>query len=238
MVPGFFFTRDPTPTQFHAAFLADFVRLLRYLGTPPGRGNNEMPHATIAALAIALVTASLQASPQKTKVDVCIRPVDDSPVLERAQIVASLIYAKVGIQIDWRKGRACPPGAIDIELTENRPPTFLPGALAHAMIYEGTHVEVFLDRMYRVALGQKHTLLGHVFAHEISHMLQRTEEHADQGLMKSHWTYADYTSMQIAPLTFTAGTIARIHAGAVQRSTKHSNARGTANDRRDESTNH
>ena len=200
-----------------------------------------MPHTTMPALIVALATASLQARPADPKIEVCIRPKDDSPVLDRAQTVASIIYAQVGIQIQWRNGRPCHPGGIEIELTTNRPPTFLPGALAHAMVYEGTHIEVFVDRLHRVPDGKKHILLGHVFAHEISHMLQRTEEHADKELMKPHWVNEDYALMQLRPLTFTAATIARIQAGAAHRSAKKapvSTAQGQAKDQRDESLSH
>jgi hypothetical protein len=42
---------------------------------------------------------------------------------------------------------------------------------------------------------RKPRVLGHVLAHEIGHMLLRTNLHRDAGLMKAHWSPKDLSEM-------------------------------------------
>ena len=56
-------------------------------------------------------------------------------------------------------------------------------------------------------------LLAHVLAHEITHVLQGTVRHSEEGLMKARWTAEDRMSMRVKPLPFTAYDIQLIQSG-------------------------
>ena len=56
-------------------------------------------------------------------------------------------------------------------------------------------------------------LLAHVLAHEISHILQGTNRHADSGVMKTGWSNVDYEAMARAPLAFTPFDIEEMQDG-------------------------
>jgi len=45
-------------------------------------------------------------------------------------------------------------------------------------------------------------ILAHVIAHEIGHLLMRTNGHSPDGVMKAHWTASDYGRMAHRPLPF------------------------------------
>jgi hypothetical protein len=53
-----------------------------------------------------------------------------------------------------------------------------PGALARALVFEGTRIEVFYERVRRMVGPRRFpSLLGHVLAHEIAHVLQGVDLH-------------------------------------------------------------
>jgi hypothetical protein len=61
-----------------------------------------------------------------------------------AESIVSKMFTGIGVVIDWRRGlRDCPDDAIVISLIHDMPDTLLPGALAHAFLYEGKHIRVF-----------------------------------------------------------------------------------------------
>jgi hypothetical protein len=61
--------------------------------------------------------------------------------------------------------------------------------------------------------GQVPVLLGHVLAHEITHILQGVARHSAEGVMKAHWTEDDFAEMSFKPLRFTEEDITLIHYG-------------------------
>ena len=56
-------------------------------------------------------------------------------------------------------------------------------------------------------------LLAHVLAHEISHILQGTDQHSARGVMKALWDINDYLRMARHPLPFTDLDIQLIYRG-------------------------
>jgi hypothetical protein len=52
-----------------------------------------------------------------------------------------------------------------------------------------------------------------VLAHEISHVLQGTNQHSETGLMKARWNGQDYDAMQQKPLEFTSFDVTLIQNG-------------------------
>jgi hypothetical protein len=144
-------------------------------------------------------------------------------VLHLAEGIADAMFATAGVRIEWRghspEGGAPRGGALAIGLASNTPEHLLPGALAFARVYEGVHIDVFCDRLDRLAPGSKMAvpLLAHVLVHEITHMLQGIDRHSDSGVMKSCWTASDYAEMMSTPLRFTPQDIQLIHLGLTAR---------------------
>ena len=135
--------------------------------------------------------------------------------------IASRIYRDIGVEIDWQLRKPDRNGvgdAIVIEFRVFTPPTLMPGALAFAQPFEGTHIVVFYDRI-RETVAKEH-LLAHVMAHEIGHILQGVMHHSESGIMKANWTLSDHGKMRYQPLTFTPYDIELIFKGMAQRAAK------------------
>ena len=130
-----------------------------------------------------------------------------------AQACASEIFARIGVKIHWKQGNPPSPesGALAIEFVTNTPETFKPGAMGYSMPYEGVHIVVFWDRIEADPARQK--VLGHVVAHEITHILQGVGQHADQGIMKARWTGRDHSAIGARTLRFTEGDVKLIYNG-------------------------
>ena len=134
--------------------------------------------------------------------------------LRRAQGVAAGIFSGIGVDLEWktgapRKGESarCPGRlveAVEVSLEPKAPSSRRPGELAYATLYKtsGIRIHIFYNRV--VAHGQLKNinaqLLGHVFAHEITHVLRNVPGHSASGLMKAHWEDADYDEMAVRSL--------------------------------------
>jgi len=134
--------------------------------------------------------------------------------IPRAQSIAAGMFAGISVRIEWKSDRACPPDAIRITFSDRTDRNFLPGALAYALPYEGTHIVVFYDRLRK--RGQPNRLpgvLAHVMVHEITHIMQDVHQHSDTGVMKAQWTLEDFDEMAFRPLPFTDTDVELIHNG-------------------------
>lgn len=190
-----------------------------------------MKHHTITTIMTMTMTVSEafaghKAAPAGPAVAICLEGRLDPHYLF-SEATADKIFARIGVTLEWRYGRRCSADALHIRLSENTPTDFLPGSLAYALPYEGTHIVVMLDRVramepsWRVPL-----LLGHVLAHEITHILQACSHHSESGLMKARWIPKDYSEMALHPLTFTEDDIELIRIGMAHRAA----ARNVPND--------
>jgi hypothetical protein len=91
-----------------------------------------------------------------------------------------------------------------LDFTTGSPSQIHPDALAYSKPFEGLHAVVMYDRIAEIARSRSiGTLLGHVIAHEITHLLQGVELHSDRGLMKGHWSTRDITEMMYRPVPLT-----------------------------------
>lgn len=138
----------------------------------------------------------------------------------RARALAWEMFDAIGVTIDWRpSSRDCFAEGIVIDLSRGTPDNLKPGALAYARAYEGTYIQVFYDRISRTFKPDMvSTVLAHVLAHEITHILQGINRHSEQGVMKAHWDETDYFHMRSRPLGFTQKDMDLIYRGLAVRS--------------------
>ena len=144
------------------------------------------------------------------------------PVVDRATMIADQILAGAGVRLTWR-GNLAPclreaVKAVQVDLSWNRPRSELPGALGYAQPFGDAYVRVFCDRIQTsVAPEREPYLMGHVLAHEITHVLEGTNFHAVSGVMKAVWDFRECRRMTMQPLMFTATDILLIHQGLEDR---------------------
>ena len=115
------------------------------------------------------------------RVTVCLDLLHSSLIAPSADL-ASRIFADAGIAIDWRDGASCPDSAdvIRINLRNHTADGHFPGALAYALPYEGTHIEIFYDRVRQSEMRTGCLeLFGYVLVHEITHILQEDNSHSE-----------------------------------------------------------
>jgi hypothetical protein len=159
--------------------------------------------------------AAVAGQSQFARVTVCVS--GQSGIAE-AEPVAWSMFHSAGVTIDWHAAHDCPAGGIVITQRTQTPANLKPGALAYALPYEGTHIEIFYDRIERAAgNGSPAIILAHVMAHEVTHILQGVARHSASGVMKANFTSEDFRQMQTRPMRFTADDIDMIRLGFEKR---------------------
>jgi hypothetical protein len=155
-----------------------------------------------------------------------VRIYDNAGVLaaDRTRAIgrASEILVKADLDIDWRdcsarwtlRGRCAAPaaaGELMVRLVRSPKGAERERALGASVIDSttggGTLATVFVDRVESMA-GQARAdragMLGRVIAHEIGHLLLGTNAHAETGLMREIWTFAELTRNRAQDWMFTA----------------------------------
>lgn len=161
-----------------------------------------------SAIALAAILASDAWAATKLDSQTVLVCIDDRGYTAVADAAprASMLFRSAGVKLKWRNGVSFCQGkrdAIVVSLATNTPKNFLPGALAYALPYEGVHIEVFYDRIALADPDLVPFLMAHVMVHEITHILQGTDQHTPGGIMKAHWNSYDYVLMKTGRLTFT-----------------------------------
>jgi hypothetical protein len=162
--------------------------------------------------------------PTQREVNVYLENIPDlSWDVEKAKTITSQIFSAIGVKLIWvtlhHERTAFQDGTIIVKFSVKTPIDFRPRALALSFPFEGIHAQVFYDRVQqRVRAALVPTLLGHVLAHEIAHLLERTDVHSDKGIMKACWGLSDYDQMAWGTLTFTGFDIRLIYDGLDARS--------------------
>jgi hypothetical protein len=137
-----------------------------------------------------------------------------------AKRIAGSMFRKVGVVIDWGTGtpHAGTPGIwLRIILSSRTPEDRLPGALAVAFPYAGCTkgITVFYDRIQSLASGSnREALLAYVLVHEITHVLQGTDRHSEEGVMKARWNLKDRSRIFERRLAFEDDDVMLIRRGA------------------------
>jgi hypothetical protein len=139
----------------------------------------------------------------------------DFMTLAAAKGTTAKIFATIGVRIHWELGapRKTDGAAIAMEFDSGAPSRFRADAFAYATPFDDSHtcIHIFYDRVLgsvprKLAPG----LLGHVMAHEITHVLERRDRHSATGVMKDRWTANDYQQMAVHPLPFAAENVEAI----------------------------
>jgi hypothetical protein len=141
--------------------------------------------------------------------------------LSDAEFLASRMFEQAGVSLRWHRGRLKSHEVepiISVGITSNTPPKFRPGALAYAEVYagrlEGARIRIFFDRIESSGTGkQVPYLLGHVLVHEITHILENSDHHSEEGIMKARWTMNDLYQMAYRPLPFDPVNVQMIRRG-------------------------
>jgi hypothetical protein len=162
--------------------------------------------------------------PTQREVNVYLENIPDlSWDVEKAKTFTSQIFSAIRVKLIWvtlhHERTAFQGGTIIVKFSAKTPIDFRSRALALSFPFEGIHARVFYDRVQqRVRAALVPTLLGHVLAHEIAHLLEKTDVHSDKGIMKACWGLSDYDQMAWGTLTFTGFDIRLIYDGLDARS--------------------
>ena len=173
------------------------------------------PKMAIAAFLIAAASAGTQ--PADVTVYVNQDAGTPNAIIQKAQTIVTWIYAREGIRIAWDKS---PAGkVIHIRFTGQTPGDFRPDALAYAAPFAGgeNSIVVLYDRVEQWARPSLvPVLLAHVLVHEIAHILQACDHHANHGIMKRRWQAGDFDAMTKFQLRFTAEEVDLMRQGLLR----------------------
>lgn len=145
-------------------------------------------------------------------------------VLNRAEEIASRMFATAGVGVEWHSAASAlcqglrRAATVGVEFQTNRPAGEHPGAWAYALLYGGVRIVLLYDRIESSAGGpnQLSSFLAHVMAHEITHVLQGVSHHSETGVMRANWDARDLGRMT-RPLPFAPEDIELIQQGLLRR---------------------
>ncbi len=170
---------------------------------------------------------SVQVLPQ---VAVCVYNDSNAsaPTVLKAEQIATRIFRDAGVDLAWVDARQSGKAACAGVPTGNRsslmlrivssPLTLADTAFGAAFLSEdgwGRYADVFYAPLQKLSAGGKvdaSTLLAHVMAHEIGHLLLGSNAHAHLGLMRAHWESGDLRRAAMGGLLFTGDESQRMRA--------------------------
>jgi hypothetical protein len=146
--------------------------------------------------------------------------------LFRAKYVATQVMAKAGVTLTWKQGKLpdhspSPCGhRLTIVFDSNAPRKFNANTIGYTYLNGtwSTEVHIICDRASLIVDPRDlPRLLGHIVAHEITHVLQGVPHHSSEGVMKAGWDGYDFVEMIFRPLRFTPEDVELIRARFEQR---------------------
>jgi hypothetical protein len=176
-----------------------------------------------------------------TQPEVLVHIVDSGGIsgmtITHAEFVARRIMASAGVKVRFAvsaprrrelQTAECETAAatetIDVRFAYSVPDEYKPGVLAEARPFAkcGIRITVFINRVSRLfetRLAPDSSILGHVLAHEIGHVLLKLETHSETGLMKARWTDHELVQMRSKIFAFTPAAIQMIQANLAKEQT-------------------
>ena len=177
-------------------------------------------YAVVMAVALAVSTEDQLAGVAGTesRVPVCMEKGGYVlTAVKQAQNMAAGLFASIGIAIEWRdlypRCEAAQDQPIAVHLSMHTDYQEFPGALAYALPFEGRHIRVFYDRVLQANRGRVSYVLAYTLVHEITHVLEGTNDHSDSGIMKRRWGSKDYAAMERQTLWFEERDVRLIQSG-------------------------
>jgi hypothetical protein len=145
--------------------------------------------------------------------------------MQRAQQDAAGIFAQAGIRITWRQ---CPPCAEDLapherwlHLLTQGPPHWHGDAMGFALLFPDVDAPLSYGGVFWQAVEQAAAamdvdvaaLLGAAMAHELGHILLRSADHADAGVMRARLQKTEARMAGRGELRFTLRQSEKMRAG-------------------------
>ena len=170
---------------------------------------------TVTAIVAATGFVDAAEPARERTVTVCMDPSADGVEIRAAQGLASKLFTSIHVKVDWRELRSCMAGggSLQISFSHKTPPDQLPGSLAYALPYEGTHIVVFYDRVSQTGSNLVTRLMAYVMVHEITHILEGITRHSKRGIMKAHWDREDHFQIALGNLAFAPEDVDLIYRG-------------------------
>ena len=176
-----------------------------------------------AVVLLAVVGSGRLCAAETMRVDVYVSDSDGSAELLRTgKIVASGIFEKIGVHVNWRTGKlpgqATPQKAFGVLTLEHAPESAAAGALASARIVgsSGTEIMIYKDRVLNFLSNHSNLArvgVGYILAHELAHVMQGVGRHSASGILKAQWRHGDFEEMMFHKLAFTDFDVDLIHRG-------------------------
>jgi hypothetical protein len=161
-----------------------------------------------------------------------------SKTLERAEGVATGIFAVAGVYVHWTRSAAVeadlvrdfstvPAGEcarlptselVRVEILSRAPNGFAPQALGYSLpcARRGVQVTIYADRVEAVSsqtVAVFYRVLAYALLHELGHVLLRSLSHDQSGLMKAVWSKNDWQRAAVAAIPFTPDQARRMAEG-------------------------
>ena len=152
--------------------------------------------------------------------------------LNLAMTTVTRILRQAGVRVHWlekdpqrfARSERTPCGSertaptIVINFSETPPKGLEPSVVAKAYPYarDGVRITFFRDRLQTFFDSRPSgagSVLGHLMAHEITHVLQGISRHSETGLMRARWSPEDYMQMPSKPLPLTPYDVKLIRMG-------------------------
>jgi hypothetical protein len=158
-------------------------------------------------------------------ITVCLHEHVSAPEVHMAMSIASLILRQAGVRIRWchrLQDDDGDPAPVLVEILADASADTPPGVQARSFPYaaHGARIEVYRNRvLYLVPEGHvaSGSVLGHVLAHEITHVIEGISRHSNEGLMAAHWSTEVVRQMVRAPLPLLPHDVQLIQAALLWR---------------------
>jgi len=139
-------------------------------------------------------------------------------ILAGAQRILRELYGGIGVRLRFVCEHT--PDAstreIVVRLSDRTNPDVLKRALGFSLPYarDGVRVTIFYDRVEMLERDRDYTgiILGHVIAHELGHVLEAEDTHAENGIMRTRWDERDFQAMLLRELYFSESDVKAIHS--------------------------
>jgi hypothetical protein len=154
-------------------------------------------------------------------VAICLVTDPKRQIVAAAETIADGIFSSIRVRVQWHEPPVCPATTevpIFMVIQTSTQKAYLSGALGVALPLEGSHVWVFYDRVSQAVPDFRVPgLLAHVMVHEIAHVLQGINRHAESGILKAYWSEREIAQIALLPLAFTPTDATLIHLGIEER---------------------